>query len=276
MAEVTRPVLRYHGGKWRLAPWIISHFPAHRVYVEPYGGAASVLLRKPRVYSEVYNDLDGEIVNLFRVLRNPSQARELQRLVRLTPFAREEFNESYITADDPIERARRLLFRSFAGFGTGLNARYGTGFRNNVTRAGTTPAKEWTGVPKVLEQVAERLSGVVIESEPALRCIDRFGGNGEALLYCDPPYVHATRNDRHIGDVYRFEMTDDEHRELAATLRQVRGMVIVSGYACDLYDQELYPDWRRVTMATHGDGARDRTEVLWLSPNVATQRGLFD
>lgn len=89
--EVVRPLLRYHGGKWRLAPWIISFFPDHRIYTEAYGGAASVLLRKKRSYAEVYNDLDGEIVNLFRVLRNPAQARELIRLVALTPFAREEF-----------------------------------------------------------------------------------------------------------------------------------------------------------------------------------------
>jgi len=109
----TRPVLRYHGGKWRLASWIISHFPPHRVYVEPFGGAASVLLRKPRSYAEVYNDMDGEIVNVFRVLRDPARARELERVLRLTPFAREEFELSYIRDEDPIEQARRTIVRAF-------------------------------------------------------------------------------------------------------------------------------------------------------------------
>lgn len=88
----TRPVLRYMGGKWRLAPWILRHLPPHRTYVEPFGGAASVLLRKPRAYAEIYNDLDGEIVSLFRVLRDPEAAAELVRRIALTPFAREEFD----------------------------------------------------------------------------------------------------------------------------------------------------------------------------------------
>lgn len=105
--RVTRPVLRYHGGKWRLAPWIIQHFPPHRTYVEPYGGAASVLMRKPRSYAEVYNDLDGEVCSLFRVLREPASAVELRRLVALTPFARDEFALSYVPSPDPIEYGAR-------------------------------------------------------------------------------------------------------------------------------------------------------------------------
>ena len=125
MMDVTRPAMRYYGGKWLLAPWIIGHFPAHRTYVEPFGGAASVLLRKPRSAAEVYNDLDGEIVNMFRVLRSPAQARELIRLVRLTPFARTEYEDAYLSDGDPIEQARRTLLRSFAGFGAdSANGRY--------------------------------------------------------------------------------------------------------------------------------------------------------
>src|SRR5690606_37285917 len=113
---MNRPVLRYHGGKWNLAPWSISHFPKHRIYVEPFGGAASVLLRKPRTDSEVYNDLYGEVVNLFRVLRNPTQARELIRIVTLTPYSRQEFEDAYIADGDPIEQARRTLVRAYLGF----------------------------------------------------------------------------------------------------------------------------------------------------------------
>src|SRR5690606_6837914 len=97
-----RPIIRYHGGKWRIAPWIISHFPEHRVYVEPFGGGGSVLLRKPRSYAEVYNDLDGEIVNLFRVARDCGD--ELIRSVELTPFARDEFMLAYEETEDPIEQ----------------------------------------------------------------------------------------------------------------------------------------------------------------------------
>ncbi len=117
MGIPARPVLRWFGGKWKLAPWILSHFPAHRVYVEPFGGAGSVLMRKPRSYCEVYNDIDCEVVNLFRVLRDPGQAARLIADLELTPFSRDEFIAAYEPAEDPAELARRLVMRSFMGFG---------------------------------------------------------------------------------------------------------------------------------------------------------------
>ncbi len=257
-----------------LAPWIIEHFPQHRTYVEPFGGAASVLLRKPRSFAEVYNDLDGEVVNLFRVLRNPAQARELMRLITLTPFSREEFEESYITASDPIEQARRTLYRSAAGFSSAGSGEYRTGFRNSTTRKGTTPAGDWQNMPSVLEAVIERLRGVVIENRPAENIIATFDGP-DTLFYLDPPYTFGTRNERHAGKVYQHEMTDDDHRRLANALRNVKGSVIISGYACDLYDHELFADWQRTERQTHGESARDRTEVLWLSPNICQQPALL-
>lgn len=261
----TRPLLRYHGGKWRLAPWIISNFPQHRIYVEPFGGAGSVLLQKPRCYSEVYNDMDGQVCNLFRVLRNPAQARELVRLVTLTPYARTEFEESYILADDPIEQARRTLFRSMAGFSTsGASGVHRTGFRANVTRPSTTPAHDWQYFPATLETIVERLRGVIIENDDALAVIARYDGP-ETLIYADPPYPRSVRSATWKQNAYRYEMTDDDHRKLAATLHACRGVVIISGYACELYDIELYPTWWRVERDSHADGARDRVEVLWMN-----------
>lgn len=270
----TRPVLRYHGGKWRLAPWIISHFPGHRIYVEPFGGAASVLLRKPRSYAEVYNDLDGEIVNLFRVLRNPAQARELMRLVKLTPYAREEFDLSYIADGDPVEQARRTLVRSAMGHGTKTTTDSKTGFRSYTgNNRGAIPAMDWTNVPQALEAIARRLGGVVIEHRPALDLIAHHD-TSESLFYCDPPYLAGVRNN--YGS-YRHEMTEDDHRQMATALRTLRGMVIVSGYACPLYDDELFVDWRRVERSARGDGAVKRTEVLWISPNVTpATASIFD
>lgn len=272
---VTRPVLRYHGGKWKLAPWIISHFPEHRVYVEPFGGAASVLLRKPRSYAEVYSDLDGEIVNLFRVLRNPSQARELIRLIRLTPFAREEFELSYLADGDPIEQARRTIVRSFMGFGSAAATGQPTGFRGDSNRSGTTPAHDWAHYPDCLRYIIERMAGVVVENKPASEIMFHYD-KPECLHYVDPPYVMDTRSQKkRTHSAYRFEMTDDQHRELATVLRGLHGNVIISGYACPLYDDELYPDWQRVERAAHADGARERVEVLWLSPGIQVQRTLF-
>ena len=269
---VTRPVMRYHGGKWKLAKWIISHFPKHRVYVEPFGGAASVLMQKPRSYAEVYNDLDGEIVNVFKVLRNPTQARELLRLLQLTPYAREEFYLSYLIDGDPIEQARRTIARSFMGFGSAAATGYQTGFRSNCNRSGTTPAHDWAHYPRTLTQIIERLNGVVIENRPAVDVIRQHDGS-QTLHYIDPPYVFDTRYQvNHNGHMeYRHEITDDQHRELAEVLHSVAGMVVISGYACPLYE-ELYQDWHRVNRKTFADGASARTESLWINPNATSKR----
>lgn len=267
MEGPTRPVLRYHGGKYRLGRWIVGHLPSHRVYTEAYGGAASVLLQKPRSYAEVYNDMDGELCNLFRVLRDPAQARELKRLLVLTPFARAEFEQSYLTAPDPIEQARRTVIRSFMGFGSAAASGQATGFRNDSNRSGTTPATDWMNYPAALDFFTDRLRGVVIENIPALQLLEKFDGAG-ALHYVDPPYVASTRSQkRRQSSCYRFEMTDGEHRELAAALHAMKGMVVLSGYSCSLYDG-LYADWFRVERPALADGARPRTEVLWINDSA--------
>ncbi len=262
---VTRPILRYHGGKWRLAPWVISNMPEHRIYLEPFGGAGSVLLRKPRAYSEIYNDLDDEVVNLFRVLRQRPQ--ELARAVEMTPYARTEYRESFEPTQDSFERARRLLFRSFAGFGSNAIQRdVKSGFRANVTRSGSTPAHDWARLPDHLVVIAERLRGVVIENKPALELIQRHTEEG-TLIYLDPPYPHSTRSGKrncHVDHGYSFELTDEDHCELAMAAREHSAKIMVSGYRCDLYDA-LYGDWRRVDRDAMADGARPRVESLWMN-----------
>jgi DNA adenine methylase len=274
----TRPALRYHGGKWLLAPWIISHFPPHRLYVEPYAGGAAVLLRKHRSYAEVYNDLDDEVCNLFRVLRNPTAANRLAELLELTPFARVEFDGAYDRTDDPLERARRTIVRSYMGFGTTTLRRSRTGFRAKGLRANQPPQIDWRNYPDHVEQLCDRLRGVVVENRPAIDCI-LHQDSRETLFYVDPPYVHTTRSavtktngGSHLGNAYRFEMTDDDHRALAEVLHDVEGMVVLSGYSCDLYDCELYPDWQRYERVHQADGAQKRTEVLWLNPACSTAR----
>lgn len=276
----TRPALRWPGGKWRQAKQIIRHFPQHHVYVEPFGGAASVLLQKPRSYLEVYNDLDREVVTLFQVLRDPDMARELARLVELTPFARVEFDESYEDSEGlkPVEVARRLMARSFMGFSNAAAGRWRTGFRGNCRRSGTSAAVDWARMPAPLMLVAQRLRGVVIECRPALEVIQHYDG-GDTLFYVDPPYPKGTRG-RWSETAYRHEMTDKQHRALAKALHQVEGMVIISGYACALYE-ELYADWRCETHRAWADGARERTECLWISPNISARArqlnlGLFE
>lgn len=268
----SRPVLRWHGGKWLLAPWIIGHFPRHRVYVEPFGGAASVLLRKPRAYAEVYNDLDDLVVNLFRVLRDPESAELLRARLALTPFARTEFEAAWDDSGDDVERARRLIARSFMGFGSNAHSDLGkgaktTGFRANSNRSGTTPAHDWANFPDVLPAVVERLRGVTIERRPAIQVMATHDGP-DTLHYVDPPYLPETRNRKNRFDPkhqYRHELTIDDHVQLLEALRGLAGMVVLSGYPASLYDENL-PGWERVERSALADGARERTEVLWINP----------
>jgi DNA adenine methylase len=264
-----RPVLRWHGGKWLLAPWIIQHMPKHRVYVEPFGGAASVLLRKPRAYAEVYNDLDDDVVNLFRVLRS-DRADCLVTALRLTPFAATEFFAAYGPADDDVERARRLVIRSFMGFGSNATHRRG-GFRSNSNRSGTTPARDWLNYPDQLGAIIERLRGVTITNRDA--CEVMAGHDAlETLHYVDPPYVFATRSDD--GADYAHELTDDQHRDLLAFLRTLKGKVILSGYPSQIYDDALQ-GWVRHQRKAFADGAKERTEVLWMNFQPPVQEGLI-
>lgn len=264
-----RPLMRYHGGKWRLAPWIISHFPSHRIYVEPYGGGASVLLRKPRSYAEVYNDLDGEIVNVFKVARD--RGLELREQLKLTPFSREDFEIAFSHIDDPLEQARRTISRSFMGFGSAAatmnkntRGRSTTGFRANSNRSGTTPAHDWKNYGEAFDELIERLKGIVIENRPGIQVMQSHD-SPETLHYVDPPYVTSTRDDKRAD--YRHEMTDEDHIELSAFLKTLKGSVILSGYKSPLYN-DLYSEWQFFDKATYADGAKKRTERLWLSPGI--------
>jgi DNA adenine methylase len=270
MTAATRPVLRWHGGKWILAPWIISHFPRHKVYVEPFGGAFSVCLRKPQSYAEVYNDLDGDAVNLFRVLRGP-RATELVNLIALTPFARTEFLGSYDDCDDEVERARRLIVRSFMGFGSNGHNRK-TGFRANSNRSGTTPARDWANYPDALARVIERLNGVVIEHRDASEVMLAHDGI-ETLHYVDPPYIMATRSDD--GADYAHELTDDDHRKLCDTLSGLEGMVVLSGYPNAIYG-EILEGWQCIKRDAYADNSKPRVECLWVNPQAIVHPGLFD
>lgn len=268
---VTRPALRYHGGKFRLAPWVLGFFPPHRVYVEPFGGAAGVLLRKPKAYAEVYNDLDGDIVNFFRVLRDDAQRARLVELLALTPYARSEFDLAWQPADEPIERARRTAVRAGMGFGSAGATKGSTGFRTDVLRTYTTAMMDWAGYPPGLQAVGERLQGVLIENRPALDVLRHYDGP-QVLHFVDPPYVLATRkmNQR----CYRHEMADADHLELLELLELLEGMVVLCGYDSAIYADRLH-GWashRTEARISAGRGTALRTEVLWLNP--ACQRAL--
>ncbi len=268
LLRVDRPVVRYYGGKWRIGEWIVSQFPAHNCYVEPYAGGASVLLQKAPVPHEVINDLNGDVTNFFRVLRDNTE--DLIRAIWLTPYSREELElaRTLPASDDPIEQARRFYVRCWQSFGSGVGTsstgwRYGKG--NNGSDS--SPIPTWNNTDS-LWQAAARLKLVQIEKDDALKVIERFD-HAATLFYVDPPYVHSTRYHNSKSKGYAFEMTDEDHRRLADCLKSVRGMVVLSGYPSALYD-ELYSGWKCITKDVQNiSGQVAEIECLWLSPRVA-------
>lgn len=270
---VTSPVIRYHGGKFRLAPWVMAFFPPHRIYCEPFGGAAGVLMQKPRAYSEIYNDLDGDLVNLFRVMQDDALRTRLTELLVLTPYARGEFERAWRPTRNSLERARRLIIRAQMGFGSAGATKGTTGFRIDTKREYETAQHVWAMYPSNLAAIGLRLTGVLIENRPAINVMLNHD-TADTLFYVDPPYVHETRcriTGKGSARGYRYEMDNAEHRELLDALQNLAGMVVLSGYPNPLYDEALQ-GWERHTTTARisgGRGTATREEVIWLNPSCA-------
>ncbi|HAS6095343.1 TPA: DNA adenine methylase [Vibrio vulnificus] len=266
MKGIKHPVVRYHGSKFRLAKWVISHFPEHKCYVEPFGGSAGVLIQKPKSYAEVYNDLDDDVVNLFKVLRCQEQNQKLRELCALTPYSRREFEQAFYQCDEPIEKARRMVVRATMGFGSASATMGTSGFRTDTKRQYATAMHLWSRYPENLASVCERLQSVLIEHKPAIEVMQKHDGV-QTLHYCDPPYLHDKRVSG--NRYYQHEMTDSEHEELLKSILKLEGMAIISGYDSDLYNDYL-ASFQKVTKKSRisaGRGTGIRTECLWISPN---------
>ena len=264
MPKTLRPPVKWHGGKHYLAARIIQLFPDHTTYVEPFGGAASVLLNKPPAPVEVYNDLDSKITRLFRVLRDNGE--ELHRRLMLTPYSEVEFNDALDPSDDDIELARR----DFARWRMSLGGR-GDSFSFTLHRVRRGMADVVSGylsmIDEQLPDIIDRLRTVQIVCRPGTEVIKTWD-SPTSLFYCDPPYLHETRS-KGTRDVYEHEMTEDDHRELAKVLNCCNAKVIISGYPSPLYD-ELYEGWRQVVTevpnnAAGGKEKARKREVLWLN-----------
>lgn len=273
---MNHPLIRYHGGKFRLAHWVIAQMPNHICYTETFGGAAGILLQKPRAYAEVYNDLDSEIVNLFKVLRDPEQRDQLIEQLVLTPYSREEFENAWSVATTEVEQARRTIIRAQMGFGSAGATKGITGFRIDTKRQYGTAQSLWVDYPEHLGFIGQRLSGVLIENRPAIQVLKDHDAS-TTLHYVDPPYVHDTRySGAKTGHVYRHEMNDKDHLDLLNTLLELEGMVMLSGYPSELYSDVL-KDWKRVdtkARISSGRGTDTRIECLWINP-AAQQHDLF-
>lgn len=256
----------WYGGKYSHLDWLLPLLPKCHHYCEPFAGSAAVLLNRQPASVETYNDLDGEVANFFRVLRD--EPKELVRHIALTPFSREEF---YRACEIPppditdLERARRFFVRA-RQVRTGLAQTASLGrWANckNTSRAGMSGVvSRWLGSVESLPEIAERLLRVQIENRPATEIIDLYDDRG-TFFYCDPPYVHDSR-----GDVkaYGHEMTDEDHISLAKALNRIRGKAAVSGYQSDLYDS-VFKGWKRIdapVKQTHSV-KKPRQESLWIN-----------
>ncbi len=259
--NILRPPLHYLGSKSTIAPWVIKHLPSHTTYVEPFGGGASVLLRKPESAVEVYNDLDSQVVSFWRVLR--TQPDKLVAMIQATPWARKEYDQAFEDAPDDLEAARRFFLRCWMSY-MGCTSRK-TGWKANArSRNGYIPL--W-GREERLLAVAQRLRSVQIENDEALKVIHRFDGP-ETLYYCDPPYVPSTRSS---GNQYGCEMAESDHLELLKALLNLQGMVVLSGYPSEMYCDLLgSKGWRNLTKPSRTRNPKVvRTECLWISPSAA-------
>lgn len=278
----SRPALKYHGGKWRLASWIIAQFPPHSTYVEPFGGGASVLLQKKPVGIEVYNDLDRLVVNFFRVLRE--RPDELIRAIDLTPFSREEHTASEqaytMETDDPLELARVFYVRIWQSFGSGTRHNLSGWKYQRNPKVDRSQYRDWNNIAHLWD-IVDRLKNCYIECDDGMKVIERFD-TPDTLFYVDPPYVWSSRAEGRRG--YAHELSDEQHIELSKLLHRVKGMVVLSGYKTELYDT-LYADWRCLlhesrTLVSGQKGSKQiAMEYLWLSPNAEakqTQLRLFD
>lgn len=261
---VTRPVLKYHGGKWRLAEWVIAHLPAHHAYVEPFGGAGSVLLRKPRSPIEVYNDVDADVVRLFRVLRDPASAAELQRVTELTPWSRAEFHACWETPPglSDVELCRRLIVRSFQAIGA-KRARSRNGWRARVDHY--SPTDSWRRWPGEIPAFVDRLRDVMIEARQAQDVLELYE-SPNTCFFVDPPYLHAARAWGQRA-IYEHELSEGDHVSLLGQLLNSRSMILLAGYRTPLYDDALLPEgWRRFDVRARAQGNLPRVESMWLNP----------
>ncbi|MFO1458257.1 MAG: DNA adenine methylase [Verrucomicrobiota bacterium] len=257
------PALRYYGGKFRCARKIAAHFPPHLCYVEPFGGACGVLLRKEPSDLEVYNDLNGRLVNFFRMVRDRPQ--QLIRLLKRTPYSREEFLGAYEQAADPMEDARRFFVTAWQSFG-GASGTRRTGWKRmhrkwDNCRAHITA--DWVNAIRNLALVRQRFERVQIEHDDALAVIARYD-SPDALFYVDPPYPSETRNRRWCQRAYSHEMGALDHELLAAALMRVQGTVVLSSYPNEQYSR-LFSGWHRVEFQAQTMNRTSATEVLWMN-----------
>lgn len=249
-------ILKYPGGKSRIADWVISHFPAHRVYVEPFFGSGGVFFNKQPSYIETLNDINGDIVNLFKVIRE--RPAELAAALEFTPYSRAEYVDCYAMCEgDEVERARRVLVRHHQSFGTTNQNKY-TWWHGRTSTSPKTAA-QWSKLPGVVYEICGRLKDAQIECTDALTLIKAYN-SAETLLYLDPPYLQSLRK----HNMYAYEMTERQHVELLETIIKSKSKVCLSAYDSALYNEYL-KGWYIAEKRTTAQMGLQRTEKLYMN-----------
>lgn len=249
-------LLKYPGGKWRIAEWIISHFPPHKVYCEPFFGSGAVFFSKSPNYIETINDIDGNVVNLFRVCREHPE--ELSKALSLTPWAREEYISCHdMKCDDLVEWARRTIVRYHQSFGTSNSSK--NSWRNVQTYGGPRCASMWNYLPEAVQNACSRLKEAQIENIDAIELMKRYNDEN-TLLYLDPPYPESIRK----KNLYKHEMTDEQHEELLNVILKSKSKVIISSYDNDLYNERL-AGWYTAVRPTIAQMGLHRIEKIYMN-----------
>lgn len=264
-----KAIMKYPGSKWSIAEWIISFFPEHHSYLEPFFGSGAVLFNKPRSNIETVNDLDGNVVNLFEwIKRDPEQ---LAHEIYWTPYARQIYEDTFTRVpENSLQKAVNFYIRLNMGHGFRTNGEK-VGWKNDVQgRERSYASQDWCKLPEKVMQAAERLRGVQIECRPAVDLIQRFN-YPNVLIYADPPYVLGTRH----GKQYKFEMDDKDQNDLLDVLLAHKGPVLLSGYDNDLYNDRL-KGWHREETTSYSQLSTRRREVLWMNFEPSRQMRMED
>ena len=270
-----RPVLKYPGSKWNIAGKLASLVPEHHSYLEPYFGSGALLFHKPPSAIETVNDLDSEVVNLFRCIQKDSE--RLSRLVMTTPYSREVYDRQFTAAPEELyasdfQKAAGFLVRCWQGYGYRTDGSK-PGWRNDVQgRERAYALRDWYRLPEWIIDITERRRMVQVENRPALEVVKRFD-YGNVFIYLDPPYLIGTRS---CGrKQYRHEMTDGEHEDLLKVLVSLRAKVMVSGYESDMYNDYL-SGWQKMHFNSCAEQGKPRTETVWMNYSMGKQMTIYD